>query len=184
MASHYPLPGCVAQGQENLGIPGPRQQVAYRTLGPWLRPIVNHFWWACGECKGSPERLRRLWLSILSHVCNDHTWPTGKCQHPLPAHLPKGRTWLKRDSPAYKLLRLESSFCLLFLFNYYLNKQNTHGDIVTHGDQTIILYESISCYFFFFLGSLRPVQTGLAVSSTMSMLATRGELKTSSLIPC
>ncbi len=91
------------------------KKVAYRSLGPWLRAIVNHFWWACGACKGSKERLRALWLSILGHVCNDHTWATGGCQHPLPANLPDGKTWLGRQSAAYKLLRF---YCLLSFLTY------------------------------------------------------------------
>ena len=81
------------------------KKVRNRGLRPWLRSVVNHFWWACQACRGNKERLRQLWLSILGHVCNVHTWATGKCAHPLPAQPTDGKTWMDRKSPAYTLLR-------------------------------------------------------------------------------
>lgn len=40
----------------------------------WTRSIINHFWWACKECKGNPDLLIEMFHSSLLHVLNIHSW--------------------------------------------------------------------------------------------------------------
>ena len=44
-----------------------------------------------------------LWIGVLHHVCNNHTWETGSCQHD---HLEdtQGKPWIERDSKSHKAL--------------------------------------------------------------------------------
>lgn len=44
-----------------------------------------------------------LWVGIIHHVCNVHTWTMGSCQH---AHLEDtaGKEWILKDSKCYKAL--------------------------------------------------------------------------------
>ncbi|KAF1388644.1 hypothetical protein PFLUV_G00092440 [Perca fluviatilis] len=44
-----------------------------------------------------------LWIGVLHHVCNNHTWETGSCQHD---HLEdtQGKQWIERDSKSHKAL--------------------------------------------------------------------------------
>lgn len=44
-----------------------------------------------------------LWIGITHHVCNIHTWKTGKCEH---GHLEElhGKEWIQRDSKCHKAL--------------------------------------------------------------------------------
>ena len=43
-------------------------------VGLWQRSIVNHFWWACKECKGDKILLIEMFHSCLLHVLNIHKW--------------------------------------------------------------------------------------------------------------
>ncbi|XP_073669281.1 uncharacterized protein [Paramisgurnus dabryanus] len=68
----------------------------------WLRDIVNHFWWCCKTAETFQEFLG-LWIGVLHHVCNNHTWETGSCQHD---HLEdiQDKEWIERDSKSHKAL--------------------------------------------------------------------------------
>ncbi|XP_039681954.1 uncharacterized protein LOC120575300 [Perca fluviatilis] len=68
----------------------------------WLRDIVNHFWWCCKTAETFQQFLA-LWIGVLHHVCNNHTWETGSCQHD---HLEdtQGKQWIERDSKSHKAL--------------------------------------------------------------------------------
>ena len=43
-------------------------------LDPWIKAIMNHFWWCCATCKGDVKLLREKWTSILYHIKNVHEW--------------------------------------------------------------------------------------------------------------
>lgn len=78
---------------------------ACRQLLPWIRPIINHFWWSCSTCKGSVDTLLKRWMAILHHINNRHIWPGGRCRHPEGVTEIENKKWLERDSEAYKQLR-------------------------------------------------------------------------------
>ncbi|XP_039523198.1 uncharacterized protein LOC120476267 isoform X3 [Pimephales promelas] len=44
-----------------------------------------------------------LWIGVVHHVCNNHTWETGSCQHD---HLEdtQDKEWIERDSKSHKAL--------------------------------------------------------------------------------
>lgn len=44
-----------------------------------------------------------LWVGILHHVCNIHSWAMGSCQH---GHLEEfeGKQWIQTNSSAHKAL--------------------------------------------------------------------------------
>eukprot|EP00057_Strongylocentrotus_purpuratus_P007988 XP_011662462.1 PREDICTED: uncharacterized protein LOC105437502 [Strongylocentrotus purpuratus] len=79
-------------------------------LGPWIRAVTNHLWWAATNCKGDEELLVEMWQSITHHVCNVHTWNSGdkyhECAH-APIDLTKERKikWLTPDSLAHVALQ-------------------------------------------------------------------------------
>lgn len=49
-----------------------------KDLLPWIRPVVNHFWYCCSISKGSTEKLLKRWCGILHHITNQHFWPGGR----------------------------------------------------------------------------------------------------------
>lgn len=78
---------------------------ACRQLLPWIRPIINHFWWSCSTCRGSVDTLLKWWMAILHHINNKHIWPGGRCRHPEGVTEIENKKWLERDSEAFKQLR-------------------------------------------------------------------------------
>lgn len=78
---------------------------ACRQLLPWIRPIINHFWWSCSTCRGSVDTLLKRWMAILHHINNKHIWPGGRCRHPEGVTEIENKKWLERDSEAFKQLR-------------------------------------------------------------------------------
>ena len=83
---------------------------AFQDLQPWLKSIINHFWWSCANCKGDVDKLRDMWTSLLSHIRNVHKFPRNKSTYKSCAHqkLSKrqklSKKWLKKSSPAYAAL--------------------------------------------------------------------------------
>ena len=72
-------------------------------LGPWIKAIINHFWWCCATCKGDVDLLREKWVSILYHIKNVHEWEDHKlfkeCAHrEYTLYEMKTKAWLKEDS--------------------------------------------------------------------------------------
>ena len=79
-------------------------------LGPWIKAIINHFWWCCATCEGNVTLLREKWISILYHVINVHEWENHtlfkECAHrEYTLHEMKTKAWLKESSFAYNALR-------------------------------------------------------------------------------
>ncbi|XP_057193523.1 uncharacterized protein LOC130556486 [Triplophysa rosa] len=70
----------------------------------WLKDIVNHFWWCC-KTADTREQFMSLWVGILHHVCDVHTWTMGSCRHVnLEPEEIQGKKWIQRDSQCHKAL--------------------------------------------------------------------------------
>ncbi|XP_059912256.1 uncharacterized protein LOC132461222 [Gadus macrocephalus] len=68
----------------------------------WLRDVVNHFWWCC-KTADTFQQFLALWIGVLHHVCNHHTWETGSCQHDHLEYTHE-KQWIERDSHSHKAL--------------------------------------------------------------------------------
>ena len=83
----------------------------FKELQPWIKAIVNHFWWSCSNCEESVEKLRDLWTSLLYHITNVHEWSHAtstytSCAHPpLTAQEVVAKKWFSDTSPAYAALQ-------------------------------------------------------------------------------
>ena len=47
------------------------------SLLPWVKKLLNHFWYSCRNCGGDKRKLIETWLSFLLHISNTHRWTTG-----------------------------------------------------------------------------------------------------------
>ena len=79
-------------------------------LGPWIRAVTNHLWWAASNCQQDAEMLVEMWQSMTHHVCNVHQWNPGEkyhaCSHDVLDPEKARRTkWLKPDSPPHLALQ-------------------------------------------------------------------------------
>ena len=79
-------------------------------LGPWIKAIINHFWWCCTTCKGDVKLLREKWISILYHFKNVHEWEYHslfqECAHrEYTLQEMKSKAWLKESSFAYAAVK-------------------------------------------------------------------------------
>ena len=79
-------------------------------LSPWIKAIINHFWWCCATCKGDVKLLREKWISILYHIKNVHEWEGHslfkECVHrEYTLQEMKSKTWLKESLFAYAALK-------------------------------------------------------------------------------
>ena len=61
------------------------KQKRFEELKPWIKAIINHFWWSCATCNGNAKELKEKWLNILYHITDRHRWEDcdifKKCQH-------------------------------------------------------------------------------------------------------
>ncbi len=84
---------------------------AFSDLNPWIKSIVNHFWWSCANCGGDEKKLKEMWSSLLYHIQNIHKWrgkksSYTKCSHPKLSMRDKlAKKWLSSGSPAYGALQ-------------------------------------------------------------------------------
>ncbi|XP_038123787.1 uncharacterized protein LOC119771737 [Cyprinodon tularosa] len=46
----------------------------------WIKDIVNHFWY-CSKHAVTEEQFKMMWVGVLHHVRDEHSWATGCCQH-------------------------------------------------------------------------------------------------------
>lgn len=101
-------------------------------VGKWSNQIINHFWHCCSiasKCEDTNQALEAMkdkWLSLMHHVCNEHEWTTGRCDHeemePGEEHPP----WFDRRDHDFEVLQkmvLEPS--LLDSFKYYVKFRHT-----------------------------------------------------------
>ncbi|KAK0137191.1 hypothetical protein N1851_026620 [Merluccius polli] len=81
-----------------------------RDLQPWIKSMANHLWWSCSGCAGDEKGLKRMWTSILHHVCGIHRWEEDgqeyKCNHDdIGDDQQIRKKWLKKGSPAWNALK-------------------------------------------------------------------------------
>ncbi|XP_035679337.1 uncharacterized protein LOC118417746 [Branchiostoma floridae] len=75
-----------------------------KDLLPWTRDIVRHFWYCCKHANNYEEFIV-LWKGVLHHVCNEHQWATGSCQHdPIDPAEVRTKPWLVKGTPAHEKL--------------------------------------------------------------------------------
>ncbi|XP_068094284.1 uncharacterized protein [Hyperolius riggenbachi] len=79
------------------------------SLIPWIDKIYNHFWWSVQHCENNEEKLRKLWLSLLHHVVDEHEWMENgnleKCDHdPITDTEHNLGIWLHVNSSSYNRL--------------------------------------------------------------------------------
>ena len=83
---------------------------AFVDIQPWIKSIINHFWWACCNCDGDVTKLEDMWTSVLYHIRNVHRWKGAKssyksCSHPkLSVRDRLAKKWLKKNSTAFSAL--------------------------------------------------------------------------------
>jgi solute carrier family 8 (sodium/calcium exchanger) len=80
-----------------------------QALGSWIRSVQRMLWFCFAECKGNPDLLREMILSIPLHVRGVHVFPENrlfkKCMHgDLPTD--RDKPWLKEGSLSMKKLVL------------------------------------------------------------------------------
>ncbi|TKS89382.1 Zinc finger protein [Collichthys lucidus] len=103
----------------------------------WMKDIVNHFWWCCKTAK-TTEQFHPLWVGIIHHVCDVHTWSRGTCEH---GHLEgtRGKLWLQKESKCHKaLLEIVLDKCWLKDIHKYLPFRST-ADLETFQNH-ILMY--------------------------------------------
>ena len=85
------------------------KQKRFEELKPWIKAIINHFWWSCATCNGNAKELTGKWLSILYHITDRHRWEDcdifKKCQHKkLTKKERASKPFLKTRSAAFTTL--------------------------------------------------------------------------------
>lgn len=75
-------------------------------LNPWIKSIINHFWWACASCNGNATELKEKWTSILYHITDRHQWKGchyfKKCAHKKLSQTERScKPFLKLNSPSF-----------------------------------------------------------------------------------
>ncbi|KAK0132294.1 hypothetical protein N1851_011846 [Merluccius polli] len=102
-------PWHVAKGVKKKATAAARKK-ENRDLQPWIKSMANHLWWSCSCCAGDEKGLKRMWTSILHHVCGIHRWEEDgqeyKCNHDdLGDDQQIRKKWLKKGSPAWNALK-------------------------------------------------------------------------------
>lgn len=46
-----------------------------------------------------------MWLGVMHHVCNEHEWSDGQCNHGPLTSLEEGKEYLAKDSKAAQTMR-------------------------------------------------------------------------------
>ena len=74
---------------------------------PWINAIANHLWYCASACKGDPRLMKEMWMSLLHHIKNCHSWTAGaelyqKCSHaPYTSDEVHTTPWLTEGSEAF-----------------------------------------------------------------------------------
>ncbi|KAM4544085.1 uncharacterized protein V3H82_021887 [Fundulus diaphanus] len=69
----------------------------------WIKDIVNHFWY-CSKHAVTEEQFKMMWVGVLHHVRDEHSWATGCCQHEPLEEGSQEKPWIKQGSAAHKAL--------------------------------------------------------------------------------
>ncbi|KAH3723948.1 hypothetical protein DPMN_049746 [Dreissena polymorpha] len=120
---------------------------ANQILIPWLKDIVNHFWFACSKAD-SYEEFLSIWRGVLHHITNKHEWIQSQgtgingCLHdPLDKNEVREKPWLSTSDHARVLQDLSAVILdkrFLSKVSYYLNYRTTADIEVFH--QLILMY--------------------------------------------
>ena len=76
---------------------------------PWINAIANHLWYCASACDEDPRLMKEMWMSLLHHIKNTHSWTAGaelysKCNHPAYTSEEEHTTpWLAEGSEAFTL---------------------------------------------------------------------------------
>ena len=76
---------------------------------PWINAIANHLWYCASACDGDPRLMKEMWMSLLHHIKNSHSWTAGaelyrECNHPAYTSEEEHTTpWLIEGSEAFTL---------------------------------------------------------------------------------
>ena len=70
--------------------------------------------------------LQQLWVGVMQHVCGDHHWAEGQCQHEPMSDPGEGKEWLDPSSTAAETLR-DMVFDRKWLssLSYYVHNRHT-----------------------------------------------------------
>lgn len=101
-------------------------------IARWSDHIINHIWYCCAvasECTNhvkATSLLKNKWIGLLHHVCNDHEWTGGQCDHkelvPDDQHPP----WFdRRDQDFAALQKVILEPTLLDSLKYYVKFRHT-----------------------------------------------------------
>ncbi|KAF4530368.1 hypothetical protein B566_EDAN018171 [Ephemera danica] len=70
----------------------------YPLLAKWRDSILLHLWFSCANCNENEDHLIELFLSLLNHIQNKHSWSGGafvnKCGHGRLGRRAKNKMWL------------------------------------------------------------------------------------------
>ncbi|CAM4597551.1 unnamed protein product [Leuciscus chuanchicus] len=66
-----------------------------KLIHSWSRDIVNHFWY-CSKQASTEEEFKLMWVGVMHHVCNEHFWATGCCQHELLEEGTQDKPWMEQ----------------------------------------------------------------------------------------
>ncbi|XP_052242828.1 uncharacterized protein LOC127852858 isoform X1 [Dreissena polymorpha] len=125
---------------------------ANQILIPWLKDIVNHFWFACSKADSYEEflvcNICSIWRGVLHHITNKHEWIQSQgtgingCLHdPLDKNEVREKPWLSTSDHARVLQDLSAVILdkrFLSKVSYYLNYRTTADIEVFH--QLILMY--------------------------------------------
>ena len=78
---------------------------------PWTGAIANHLWYCASACDGDPRLMKEMWISLLHHIRNSHSWTAGselyqKCNHAMytPQEV-KTTPWLSECTEAFTTIQ-------------------------------------------------------------------------------
>ncbi|CAH3027119.1 unnamed protein product, partial [Porites evermanni] len=99
----------------------------------WSDHIVRHFWHCCSlasEVEGNElealKILKDTWISLLHHVCNQHEWADGHCDHKPITEENHQLPWFDRRSKEFEALqKIILDPDLLESFKYYTRFRHT-----------------------------------------------------------
>ncbi|KAK7130436.1 hypothetical protein R3I93_019927 [Phoxinus phoxinus] len=69
----------------------------------WIKDIVNHFWY-CSKQAANEEHFKMMWVGVLHHVSNEHSWASGFCEHEPLEEGSENKPWIIAGSAAHQAL--------------------------------------------------------------------------------
>lgn len=103
----------------------------------WSDHIVRHFWHCCSlasEVEGNDlealKILKDTWISLLHHLCNQHEWADGHCDHEPITEENHQLPWFDRKSKEFEALqKIILDPDLLESFKYYTRFRYIRGTL-------------------------------------------------------